>query len=107
MLSQITQSEIQRFPIGKQHAAACTGFRVRQSPFPKPEPRGPRPVQIVINLPELHAIHNFCLIFHSPTADARRIGWLSCNFSTSSARARCSRDLTVPTGQSSAAAASS
>src|ERR1700677_1323822 len=107
MLSQIAKSEIQSFPIGTQNAAACTGFRGLQSPFPKPEPRGPRPVQIVINLVEFYAFHKICLFLHSPTADARRIGWLSCNFSTSNARARCSRDLTVPTGQSSADAASS
>src|ERR1700728_2055756 len=107
LLGQAPQSKIQRLAIGQQRATARAGFRMRQSAFAESESRRPGPVQLVINFFELNAIHKPSLVSHSPTADARRNGCSSCNFSASNARARCKRDLTVPTGQFSADAASS
>ena len=113
MCNNLPQGKIQRFAAGHQLGTAATSLCVRQRRFTESHTGRTRAIQIIKDGPELAAIHMhrfFCVahfIAHSPTAVARRGVRESRSFSTNMARALCNRERTVPTGQSSAAAASS
>ncbi|MGA8765574.1 MAG: hypothetical protein WB559_01040 [Candidatus Acidiferrales bacterium] len=87
-------------------------LRMCKRAFTKSEPLCSGAFQIVNDFLELGAIHKIRLVIHSraadsPTTEVRPTEWASRSFSTSIARARCSRERTVPTGHFYGEAASS